>query len=314
MSTDVSSNAAGDPAPGAAPAIPAPAAPAATDRANRAGEDVPGVRDHHRHAAGGHVRRDPQRDHHERRAAAADGGPEHRCAHRAVALHRLHAHHGRRDSHHRVHPAAADHPGRVHAGHGALLWRHAAGRPRAGLRSPAAGPHRPGRRHRHHAAAADDHHPHARAAGAPRRRHGQRQHRHFGCAGTGPHGFRPDPPAFFLAVHVRVRAADRPRRAGHRGQVSDQHRRNRENPARRPLRGAHGPRLRRPGVRPEPDRRRPGRLPHPRRGGAGRRRGGPGGFRPAPAEAAEDRRPPAGPARLHASGCSPCPCCCWSWP
>ena len=24
--------------------------------------------------------------------------------------------------------------------------------------------------------------------------------------------------------------------------------------------------------------------------------------------------PAAGPARLHASGCSPCPCCCWSWP
>ena len=53
-----------------------------------------------------------------------------------------------------------------------------------GLRSPAAGPHRPGRRHRHHAAAADDHHPHAGAAGTPRRRDGQRQHRHLGGAGT----------------------------------------------------------------------------------------------------------------------------------
>ena len=41
--------------------------------------------------------------------------------------------------------------------------------------------------------AADDHHPHPGPRVTPRRRDGQRQHRHLGGPGHGPDGFRADP-------------------------------------------------------------------------------------------------------------------------
>ncbi|CAA9292562.1 MAG: Uncharacterized MFS-type transporter, partial [uncultured Friedmanniella sp.] len=274
------------------------------DRGRRPGRRRPGRGDarcapHGDHdAAGGHLRRHPQRDDHGRRAAAPDERPRGQRLDGAVAVDGLPADHGRGHPHHRLPAAAAGHQDGVRAGDEPLLRRHPAGRGLPGLLDAAGRPGRPGRRHGDHAAAADDDDPHAGARRPPRRRDGQRQHRHLGRAGHRPDGLRGHPAVPLVALHVRDRAADRPGGPGARRPPARQRQRAGAAATGPGFGAAVRARLRRPGVRAEPAGRGGRREPQHGPGLPGRRRPLPGGLRLAAAAAGSRRRPAAGPARL----------------
>ncbi len=206
-------------------------------------------------ARAGHVRGDPQRDHHDQRDPAVDGVVAHHRAVGAVGVHRLHADHGRRHPGHRLVPPAGHHPPGLRHRHGRLPRRHHPVSRRADLRGAAAGPDRAGRGHGRDDAPADDHVDDRGARAGPRPGHGQRHPGDLGGAGARARRVRADPSGRVLAAAVRGRPADRGSGDRVRAAQGGEHRRPAGELHRLAQRRRGGARLRRTGVRPEPLRR-----------------------------------------------------------
>ena len=110
-----------------------------------------------RHPCAGRNRDAAERDHAVGGAAGHHGQLRGDRRHRAMAHHRLHAHHGGRDPHHRVYYRAAHHPASLYHRLRALPGRHPGGGPRPRLPGAAGRPGAAGCRNCADYAPAHDH-------------------------------------------------------------------------------------------------------------------------------------------------------------
>ena len=162
----------------------------------------------HRDFAGRGVCRDPQRNDHERGAAAADGRSRYLCAHGAMADDRVHADHGSGHSDNGLPAAAGLNPDCLLTGHGLVLSRDSARGALARVLATAACPHCPGFRYRGDDPAADDDRLDIGALRAPRCSDGEHHHCDLCRAGHWSNAVRAGSAVPVVAIHVRSGAAD----------------------------------------------------------------------------------------------------------